>query len=72
MPADSELFGVTSGLVKGGGLSLQLGKLRLIRSPVPGRGLLPALVFLHWQLKYWLGQSWASWVMLWQGILFTV
>lgn len=61
MPADSELFGVTAGHVKGRGL---------IRSPVhafPGRGLLPALVFLHWQL----GQSWASWVMLWQGILFT-
>lgn len=66
MPADSELFGVTAGQVKGRGL---------IRSPVhafPGWGLLPALVFLHWQLKHRLGQSWASWVMLWQGILFTV
>lgn len=55
MPADSELFGVTAGLVKGRGLSSQLGKLRLIGSPVhafPGQGLLPALVFLHWQLKY--------------------
>lgn len=34
--------------------------------------LLPALWFLRWQLKHWLGQSQASWVRLWQGIFFTV